>query len=223
MRPIDLVAPPGCAVCRSGGDPVCGACLLGLPLLAGAGCARCGHPAQLDVRDCLDCRGRRLGFTSARAALAYAGSGRDLVHAFKDHGLHGLARVAADLVAVVVAPPDADAITWVPPDRWRLIRRGYHPPELLARELETRWGRPAAPLLRAAGRRRPQRGLDPRARRANVRDAFRASGPAPRSVVLVDDVHTTGATLSACSDALREAGAERVHAVALARALRDPL
>jgi predicted amidophosphoribosyltransferase len=108
----------------------------------------------------------------------------------------------------------------VPPDGWRTIGRGYHPPELLARELAARWNLPAAPLLRAAGRRRPQRGLDPRARRANVRRAFRARDPAPSQVVLIDDVYTTGATLSACADELRRAGASSVTALSLARAVR---
>jgi predicted amidophosphoribosyltransferase len=115
-----------------------------------------------------------------------------------------------------------DAVTWVPADRWRLIGRGYHPPELLARRLGAAWSVPAVPLLVAHGKRRPQRGLDLRARRANVRHAFRTAASAPHRVALVDDVHTTGATLSACSRVLGAAGAEDVHAVSLARALRGP-
>jgi predicted amidophosphoribosyltransferase len=130
--------------------------------------------------------------------------------------------VAAALIALVVPAPEVDAVTWVPADRWRLIGRGYHPPELLARLLAEAWGVPAVPLLEARGRRRPQRGLDLRARRANVREAFRAAATAPRRVGLIDDVHTTGATLSACSRVLAGVGAQDVHAVSLARALTGP-
>jgi predicted amidophosphoribosyltransferase len=79
---------------------------------------------------------------------------------------------------------------------------------------------PARNLLDVRRARRPQRGLGITERRANVRDAFRATGTPPRAVCLVDDVLTTGATLSACAAELRGAGAERVHAVTLARVVR---
>jgi predicted amidophosphoribosyltransferase len=222
MRAIDLLAPPGCGVCLSGHGPVCRACLQALSLLTGTLCLRCGMPTAVEVRECRRCRGVRLGFSSARAAMAYEGRGRDLVQAFKDGGQRGLAEHAAALMALVVPAPEVDSVTWVPADRWRLIGRGYHPPELLARLLATAWDVPAVPLLEGRGRRRPQRGLDMRARRANVRDAFREIASAPRRVALIDDVHTTGATLSACSRVLAAAGAEHVHAVSLARALRGP-
>jgi predicted amidophosphoribosyltransferase len=199
--------------------PVCGPCLRSLPLLGGRLCARCGMPTDLEVRECRSCRGRRLEFATARAGLAYEARARDLVHAFKDRAQRGLAGPAAALVAVAVPEPPADVLTWVPADRWRRIQRGYHPPELLARSLAGLWAADALPLLEAAGRRRPQRGLDSAARRANVRGAFRAAAAAPVQVVLVDDVHTTGATLSAAARELRRAGAEQVHAVTLARAV----
>lgn len=217
--PLDLLLPPRCALCARAGPLVCAPCLCALPLIGDA-CLRCGAPAERPLDACAECRGRRLGFASARAVVAYEQGGRQLVHRFKDGGLRGLAGLAAGLVCVQVAAPAADLVTWVPPDGWRTIRRGYHPPELLARELAGRWGLPAGPLLRACGRRRPQRGLDPKARRANVRRAFQARGQAPPRVVLVDDVYTTGATLSACADALRRAGAGSVVALSLARAVR---
>jgi predicted amidophosphoribosyltransferase len=217
--PLDLLLPPRCALCARAGPLVCPPCLCALPLIGDA-CLRCGAPAERPLATCAECRGRRLGFASARAVVAYEHGGRRLVHRFKDGGLRGLAGLAAGLVCLAVPPPAAEVLTWVPPDGWRTIGRGYHPPELLARELAARWNLPAAPLLRAAGRRRPQRGLDPKARRANVRRAFRARDPAPSQVVLIDDVYTTGATLSACADELRRAGASSVTALSLARAVR---
>ena len=116
--------------------------------------------------------------------------------------------------------PAVDLVTWVPAARWRTIRRGYHPPELLARELARRLGLPAGGLLRSAGRRRPQRGLAPAERRRNVRGAFAVTGTPPAALLLVDDVHTTGATLSECAFTLSRAGAVRIEAFTLARAVR---
>jgi competence protein ComFC len=224
VHPIlaELLAPARCVLCRAPAALACAACLASLPLICGPTCARCGRPAGEPVRDCVECRGRRLGFASARAPLAYDGAGRALVHALKDGGARALADLAAALLAMAVPAPAADALTWVPGDPWRTVRRGYHPPALIAERLAARWGLPALPLLRATRLRRSQRGLDPAARRANVRGAFRCP---PRArvapvVVLVDDVYTTGATLSACASALRRGGARRVEGLALARAVR---
>jgi predicted amidophosphoribosyltransferase len=110
-------------------------------------------------------------------------------------------------------------ITFVPPDGDRSLKRGHHPPQRLAQELGRRWNVPAVPLL---GRTRPlprQRGLSRPERRRNVSGAFRAAA-APRLVLLVDDVYTTGATVGAAAAALRAGGAARVDVVTFARAVR---
>jgi predicted amidophosphoribosyltransferase len=96
--------------------------------------------------------------------------------------------------------------------------RGYHPARLLAEQLALRWDVPSRPLLRAPLWRRPQRGLTRTQRRANVRDAFTAPAAVAGRVGLIDDVHTTGATLTAAALALRRAGAGAVVAATLARA-----
>jgi predicted amidophosphoribosyltransferase len=215
---LDLLAPPRCAVCRAQGPLLCVACLAALPLLDGPTCARCGAPAQRPVDDCAGCRGRKLGYESAAAALLFDGAARDLVHGFKHGGLRALAVPSAALMAVLLPRPEADLVTWVPADPLREAMRGYHPARLLAERLAEHWRMPARPLLRGPLWRRPQRGLSRPQRRANVRGAFTAIAAVQGRVALVDDVHTTGATLTAAALALRRAGAEAVTAATLARA-----
>jgi ComF family protein len=169
---------------------------------------------------CRECAGRRLAFAQARAAIAYDEPVRRIVAAWKERGLRRLSGWAADLVVEVVAKPLADTIAFVPPDRDRRLRRGHHAAEALARELGRRWELPVEPLLGRARPARPQRGLDHAARRRNVRGAFAASGRIHGSIVLIDDVYTTGATANAAASALRRGGARSVQVVTFARALR---
>jgi predicted amidophosphoribosyltransferase len=143
-----------------------------------------------------------------------------MIRAWKEQGLRTLARTAAELVVQHVARPDVEALVAVPPDRERLLRRGPHPATALARELAVRWRLPAVAPIARRGESARQAGLALAARRANVRAAFGPTGAAPRSVCLVDDVYTSGETINAAASALRKAGAARVHAVSLARAVR---
>ena len=119
-----------------------------------------------------------------------------------------------------VPRPGVYTLSYVPADDNRLLRRGHNPAERLAAELGVRWQLPVVPLLRRAPGVRPQRGLPLVTRRRNVRGVFQATGSAPRSLVLVDDVYTSGATASAAASALRKAGARRVEVVTFARAVR---
>jgi predicted amidophosphoribosyltransferase len=144
---------------------------------------------------------------------------RAFVSTWKERGVRGLAGVAASVVAEVVPPPSAQLIVFVPPDGDRSLRRGHHPPERLAHELGRGWGLPVEPLLRRTRPLRPQRGLPRAERRRNVRGAFRAY-PVRGSVLLVDDVYTTGSTVAAAASALRASGAASVDVVTFARAVR---
>jgi len=183
-------------------------------------CERCGAPSAWPVPRCRECAGRRLGFSSARAAVEYDDAVRRIVGGWKERGLRGIAQQAAGLVADVVPRPAVEALTFVPPDGDRSLRRGHHPAARLALELGRRWQLPAVALLARAGAAQRQRGLSLAERRRNVRGAFRATGAAPRSVCLVDDVYTSGATAGAAAQALRRAGATRVEVVCFARAVR---
>jgi ComF family protein len=155
----------------------------------------------------------------ARAAVQYDQPIRRVVAAWKERALRGIAEWAGEIVVETVARPDVVCIASVPPDRERRLKRGYHAPAGLARELGARWGLPVEPLLVRTRTSAPQRGLDDAARRRNVAGAFRARA-SPRKVLLVDDVYTTGATVNAAASALRKAGARRVEVVTFARTIR---
>jgi ComF family protein len=209
-----------CAVCGAGGDQLCAACRERLPRLEPPLCDRCGAPTAWPVARCRECSGRRLAFASARAAVAYDDDVRRLVRAWKERGLRRLAAEAAELIAGVLPTPDCDVLAFVPPDRARNLQRGHHPAERLAQELGERW---SLPVLRLVVRTRPaprQRGLALADRRRNVAGAFAPASEAPREVVLVDDVYTSGATAAAAASALRKGGARRVNVVTFARVVR---
>jgi predicted amidophosphoribosyltransferase len=215
---LDLLLPQRCIVCGSGGRQLCADCRGELQRIEPPLCARCGAPTAWPVERCRECAGRRLGFASARAAVGYDEAARRFVHAWKERGLRRLAAEAAQLVAERVPPPEVDALTFVPSDHTRRLKRGHNPAERLALELTEAWELPCLQLLeRTRGGR--QRGSS-RAERRTVRGAFRPVAGAPRKVAVIDDVYTTGATAAATATALRVAGSRRVEAIAFARALR---
>jgi predicted amidophosphoribosyltransferase len=215
---LDLLLPQPCVVCGSGGRQLCSGCREGLQRIEPPLCARCGAPTAWPVERCRECAGRRLAFASARGVVGYDEAARRLVLAWKERGLRRLAAEVAQVVAERESPPVVDALTFVPSDRARRLKRGHNPAERLALELAAAWELPCLPLLeRTRGGR--QRGSSA-AERRSVRGAFRATGPAPRRVAVIDDVYTTGATAAATASALRAAGARHVEAIAFARALR---
>lgn len=217
---LELLLPERCAVCSRPGTSLCDRCRGVLVRLHEPVCERCGSPGPWPVRRCAECSGRRLAFARARAAIAYDARARSLVREWKERGRRKLARHAGELVAEVVPRPACEALTFVPGDPKRARRRGDVPPRGLARELGSCWALPVVELLRRERELPPQRGLTLAERRRNARGTAAATAEAPRSVVLVDDVYTSGATANACASALRKAGARRVEVVTLARAVR---
>jgi ComF family protein len=172
---------------------------------------------------CAVCQLAAPPFDGLRAAFIYKGLARDLVQALKYRGMTALAEPMASLCteALREAALDVDVIVPVPLSGLRKRTRGYNQAELLARHAGKELGIPVAP--RAIERRRhtpPQaRRADAGARQANVAGAFRARAEAVagHSVLLIDDVTTTGSTLAACSAALRDGGARHIWAFAFGR------
>jgi predicted amidophosphoribosyltransferase len=221
---VALAVPPRCAACRAPGrrasDVLCGACRRGLPWLTMPCCERCALPLPCGRR----CPARAAPFDAAWSAVAYEGSARDVMHALKFSAARPLAGVMAAQIAAN-APAgllhDGAAIVPVPPHPARLRRRGFDPAGLLARALARRTGLPLVAALRRSATDTRQLGASRDERLRGGRLAFTPRATAPPIAILIDDVHTTGATLSACAAALRSAGATRVHALTWARALDE--
>ena len=220
MRALGLLFPERCAVCERPGSALCSKCRRALTRLAPPVCERCGSPGAWPVRRCTECSGRRLAFVRARSAIVYDERARAFVREWKERGRRALAIEAAALLAEVIPPPDVEALTHVPGDPERAWKRGDVAPQALARALSLVWDAPAVNLLRRTHALPRQRGLSLPERRRNVRGSIASTGPAPRTVCVVDDVYTSGATADACAAALRRAGARRVEIVTLARAVR---
>lgn len=217
---LGLVLPSRCAGCEVPGPALCAPCAAALIRIGPPVCERCGCPGAWPVHRCVECAGRRLAFARARGAVVYDERARRLVSAWKERGRRDLAGPLAAIVDELVARPGADVVTYVPGDRERGRERGHVPAARLARALGERWSLPTKGLLTRTRASVRQAALPRAERRGNVRGAFAVAGDVPRRVVLVDDVYTTGATVSACSGVLRRAGARRVEVVCLARAVR---
>ena len=148
------------------------------------------------------------------AAYSYDGVARELVARVKYRRMHGGVPFLADAMVRLVAPPVPDVVTWAPTTPRRRRERGFDHAEILARAVGRRLRRPVRGLLRR-GDGPPQTGLPAAARRRGP--DFTVQGPTPCSVLLIDDVATTGATLTAAAAVLRAHGGTRVVALTAAR------
>lgn len=225
---VDAMLPPRCLVCRTGVDAqgaLCVACWSRLTFIAGPVCACCGLPFAHEIAPgalCGACARRQPAFDRARAALVYDEASRGLILGFK----HGDRTEAAPALArwLIRAGPDliaaADLIAPVPLHRSRLLSRRYNQAALIVNAIDP--ARSVPDLLERRRRTPSQGGLNARERRLNVRGAFglrprHAERVAGRRILLIDDVHTTGATLEACARTLKRGGAVAVDTLCVAR------
>jgi len=213
---LDLLFPPRCASCGAAGRSVCPVCARRVPVVTPPLCARCGRPSEDPLSACAECPPPVISVV--RTPFLYDGPVADLVRALKFRGWAWAARALGGAMAAVWEER-VDVVTWVPLSRARRRERGFDQAERLARVVARRLDRPLEPLLRRVADTPAQARLSGPDRRRALRDAFVARRRSARSVLLVDDVLTTGATAAACARALREAGAAEVAVLAAARSL----
>lgn len=214
----DLFYPRRCVCCdRRASDVLCRSCFEKLPRIEEPVCGRCGRPAVFETFVCEECKGLDFGFESARAPLRYEGVGEEIVHALKYRGYTWVARRLMAPLIVEVAGRGFDEVVPVPLHASRLRKRGFNQAKVMAESVAGQLNSTLSDKLQAVRRTRDQIELSGAGRRANVRGAFGAKSRVTGRVLLVDDVFTTGATMSECASVLRRAGAAEVHAVSLCR------
>jgi len=238
---LDAVLPPlclGCSEIVEAPGALCATCWQRFAFVAPPYCERCAHPFAQDLGQaalCGACMARPPRYRRARAALVYDAQSRRLVLPFKHGDRTDIARACGAWMARAGAEllAEADLVAPVPLHWRRLFTRRYNQAQLLARIVVHRMlppsrARLAPDLLRRRRWTGSQTGRPAKERRDNVRRAFEinprwAAKVAGKTVLLIDDVLTTGATVEACALALQRGGARHVDVLTLARVVRPTI
>jgi ComF family protein len=235
-RILDIILPTSCSYCNSSvGDSgipfFCSTCWADFSSLDGSVCPRCGRPfdspetlTHSPDHHCLACRQTPPTFDQALSVGYFEGPLREAIHQFKYRPCRSLGKPLAGWMAENIRPvSDIDCIIPVPLHVARLRQRGFNQALILAYELSRTFTIPLSfDNLKRVRPTRPQVELSGEERIKNVAGAFALRRPdelRDRDVLLIDDVFTTGATMNECAMVLKDAGASRVTALTIARAV----
>ena len=234
---FQFLLPKQCHCCEKflgeGQQGICTDCLSEIHWIEPPFCSVCGAPfVSKEVRNhpCSNCLTKRKYFTMARALGAYDGSLQDAIHRWKYQGKIALTSFFGEWMTERLYdywdPNLFDLLIPVPLYPRRLRERGFNQALLLVKELSHRTGIPCGKrVLQKVRPTVPQVNLNGVEREKEVRESFhiiKRKEVEGKSILLVDDVYTTGATVNECSKVLLAAGAERVDVLTLAHALKNP-
>ena len=222
---LDLVFPPSCGGCGKQGVRWCDACQQKLSLVPQPVCEVCGQP-QRSVGICKACTSTRPAFYALRSCVVYNEPARPALIKLKYHRELGLGEALSWNVAHYLDELgwQADSILPIPLSEQRFAERGYNQVDLIAHPLARLVGWKYVPgALHRTRHTSSQVGLGAGERRKNVLGAFQAESRlvAGKTMLLIDDVATTGATIDSASRALVDAGASKVYALTFARAMNN--
>ena len=239
---FSILFPSDCRICHApltniATLPVCQPCLAQIVPLDGTLCQICGEKlfhASAETEDkplCPICRRVGAHFSRAAAFGAYEGALRELIHLFKYNGVRPAGRVLGSLLnqtVATIALPDSVIVVPVPLWSGKRTARGFNQAEAIARSFMSFQSSSSIQLdtsiLVRTRETASQTGLTRHQRRANVRGAFAVLKPAKvkgQSILVVDDVMTTGTTAGECARVLRRAGAKEVFVATVARATKE--
>ncbi len=219
---LDWVFPPDCPGCGTSGERFCEKCKRSIQPITGPLCPICGEPGKTDSI-CPDCLSQTPDFDSLRAYAIFDGPIRNALHRLKYRDDICQGDVLSQFLVDVFSRQNwqVDLVTAVPLSKERLRSRGYNQAEQIARPFAVRINKPYyAHAVERILNTKSQIDLSLVERRENVSGAFYANSMVVdlKSVIIIDDVSTTGSTISECARALKEAGAEKVYALTVARA-----
>lgn len=223
-NPLNLIIPPHCLTCQSeSAQPVCSSCLTALEIPR-PGCRICANPhAATALFQCEWCERLRVKPDWIWTPIAYRNTGRDVYQRIKFQGYWRLIPLLLSeaLRRAPLEPKfwDFECLTSVPEVFLSKVHRAFNPSDQIAKNLSFQTGVEHKWLLKTRLFGRHQVGLGFKERRSNMKNRFRCTKDIPKSVIIVDDVLTTGATLEAATLALRRAGAQRVGWLTLLRTI----
>lgn len=223
---LDIIFPMRCPVCDGivpFGCLICSECRTGFEFVKPPRCLQCGkHLERMEAEYCTDCRSKKHLYTQGRALYDYRSVATSL-YRFKyagrqEYGIY-YAREMADYLREAIKRWDAEVLVPVPIHYMRKHNRGYNQAEVLAKELGKLLEMPVdARLIKRVKKTVPQKLLDDKERQNNLKKAFKIgrNDVKWKSVIIVDDIYTTGSTIDACASVLLEIGIQKIYFVALA-------
>lgn len=217
---VSWLAPASCLRCGAEGVAACLACLDSIPYSKRPTCFSC-NALTVDGRACLRCR-RRTDLSGVSVASHYDNLVKDLIGRLKFNGDQSVANLLAKMVSPLPRLRSAgefDLVTWVPAAPARLRQRGFHPAELIAEAVALDLGVPYRPLLGRLGNQR-QVGQNRQDRLTSAKGQYylvKAKTLPSANVLLIDDVLTTGATMTECAAVLKAGGAKRIWGAVVAK------